>query len=420
MAEKVELTDRRILALRPARPGQRYEVADTHVIGLRLRVGDAATARGKARQLTWTLIARWPGTRNPGRRALGTYPDLSLAEARTLARDWKAKIAAGIDPAQEAKACRTEVARADTRFAVVANAFLQRHVDRAKLRTASEIKSMIDAIRPHFGQMQMADIRRRDLMALLDRIEDTRGPRAADKTLGVLSRMFNWWAARDDEFASPIVRGMRRVSATERARSRILGDDELRAFWKATGEGRTFGAFCRLLLLTGQRRAKVAAMRWQDIDEAGTWSIPAEPREKINAGRLGLPPLAREVLAGVPRIAGNPHVFAGRTRGASISGFSKSKRRLDAAMAEALGEPVATWVLHDLRRTARSLMARAGVRPDIAERALGHRIAGVEGIYDRHSYAAEKADALARLAALLEAIVRPPAGNGVPMERGHR
>jgi integrase len=299
----------------------------------------------------------------------------------------------------------------------VADEFLQRHVDRAKLRTASEIRAMIDAIRPHFGQLQMADIRRRDLMALLDEIEDTRGPRAADKTLGVLSRMFNWWAARDDEFASPIVRGMRRVSAAGRARSRILGDEELRAFCQATGAGGPFGAFCRMLLLTGQRRAKVAAMRWQDIDGAGTWSIPAEPREKINAGRLGLPPLAQAVLAGVPRVAGYPYVFTGRTRGAQLSGFSKSKRRLDAAMAEALGQPVAPWVLHDLRRTARSLMARAGVRPDIAERTLGHRIGGVEGIYDRHSYQAEKADALARLAALIEGIVSQPAGNGAPMER---
>jgi hypothetical protein len=87
MADKVELTDRRIRSLRPAPPGQRYEVADTHVIGLRLRVGDSGTERDRARQLTWTLIARWPGTRNPGRRALGTYPALGLAEARAQARD---------------------------------------------------------------------------------------------------------------------------------------------------------------------------------------------------------------------------------------------------------------------------------------------------------------------------------------------
>jgi integrase len=73
------------------------------------------------------------------------------------------------------------------------------------------------------------------------------------------------------------------------------------------------------------------------------------------------------------------------------------------------------WVLHDLRRTARSLLSRAGVRPDISERVLGHAIPGVEGVYDRHSYSDEKADALNRLAALVESIIDPPVGNVVAM-----
>jgi hypothetical protein len=71
------------------------------------------------------------------------------------------------------------------------------------------------------------------------------------------------------------------------------------------------------------------------------------------------------------------------------------------------GGPGAPWVLHDLPRTARSLMSRAGVRPDIAERVLGHKQHGVEGIYDRHRYRDEKADALTRLATLIDGIVNP-------------
>ena len=74
---------------------------------------------------------------------------------------------------------------------------------------------------------------------------------------------------------------------------------------------------------------------------------------------------------------------------------------------------IAPWVVHDLRRTARSLMSRAGVRPDIAERVLGHARGGVEAIYDRHRYTVEKGDALLRLAALIETIVSPPADNVV-------
>ena len=65
------------------------------------------------------------------------------------------------------------------------------------------------------------------------------------------------------------------------------------------------------------------------------------------------------------------------------------------------------WTLHDLRRTAKTLMVRAGVRPDISERVLGHAIVGVEGTYDRHSYADEKRDALEKLAAMIERILDP-------------
>ena len=104
------------------------------------------------------------------------------------------------------------------------------------------------------------------------------------------------------------------------------------------------------------------------------------------------------MLARVPHLAGNPHVFAGRA-GAVMYFASQRKRQLD----QKLGD-MPHWTAHDLRRTARSLLSRAGVRPDIAERVLGHAIAGVEGVYDRHLYDTEKAEALAKLAALVERV----------------
>ena len=81
------------------------------------------------------------------------------------------------------------------------------------------------------------------------------------------------------------------------------------------------------------------------------------------------------------------------------------------------GATLPPWRIHDLRRTARSLMARADVRPDIAERVLGHAIPGVEGVYDRHQYSEQKADALKRLAALIETIINPPTDNVVAMAK---
>ena len=101
-------------------------------------------------------------------------------------------------------------------------------------------------------------------------------------------------------------------------------------------------------------------------------------------------------------------------------GFSKSKAALDKAVLQAMQtqaknrpkvEPFPNWTLHDLRRTAKTLMVRAGVRPDISERVLGHVIAGVEGTYDRHSYADEKRDALEKLAAMIERILNPPSSD---------
>ncbi len=127
---------------------------------------------------------------------------------------------------------------------------------------------------------------------------------------------------------------------------------------------------------------------------------------------MKLPKLALDVIRAQPRLASNPYVFfAGRGAG-HFNNLSVAKAALDAKL-----PPMPRWTLHDLRRSARSLMSRADVRPDIAERVLGHAIKGVEGIYDRHRYDAEKADALQRLANLVGTIVNPPADNVRQLKR---
>jgi integrase len=136
--------------------------------------------------------------------------------------------------------------------------------------------------------------------------------------------------------------------------------------------------------------------------------LPLEAREKGNAGSLALPPVAGSIIERQPRFADNDFVFAGRSKG-PINGISKFKARLDRASG------VSGWRLHDLRRTARSLMSRAGVPSEHAERVMGHAITGVEGVYDRHLYADEKAAALARLATLIDSIVHPRPDVVVPI-----
>jgi integrase len=198
------------------------------------------------------------------------------------------------------------------------------------------------------------------------------------------------------------------------ARTRKLTDNEIRVLWKLAAANGTFGALVRPLLLTGQRREKVVTMRWQDIAN-GVWTIPAEAREKGNAVELVLPELALDILRAQPRFGDNPYVLAGRGNG-HITGYSKGKRALDEKLAAELPD-MPQWQLHDLRRTARSLMPRAGVPREQGERVLGHALEGVEGVYDVREYREEKAEALRRLAARIDDIVHPRPATVVPMAR---
>ena len=145
-------------------------------------------------------------------------------------------------------------------------------------------------------------------------------------------------------------------------------------------------------------------MRWQDISIDGEWSIPAEPREKNTAGITGV---ARDGDRDHSRAAAaghNPYVFAGRGDRPD-QGLGQGQTSFDAKLTDVtrVGAPRSAAIA----RTD----GRAGIRPDIAERVMGHAIAGVEGVYDRHHYRDEKADALDRLAALIETILDPPKGN---------
>ena len=212
----------------------------------------------------------------------------------------------------------------------------------------------------------------------------------------------------------PIVKGMARTKPTERAGTRSLSDEEMRLIWPLLDECSTFGRVVRMLLLTGQRRFEVAHMEWKELGAEGVWAIPAE---RYKTKRSHFVPLSRTALAIVeaqPRTGALVFPSAANTK---FSGFATHKLALDRKVTERNGgEPLKPWRLHDLRRTAKSLMTRAGVRPDVSERVLGHVIAGVEGVYDRHSYLDEKRAALETLAAMVDRILNP-ASNVLPLAK---
>jgi integrase len=298
-------------------------------------------------------------------------------------------------------------------FQEVTNEWLKRHVEAKGIITAPAIRGNLqNHVLPVWAGRDFESIKRSDVAALMDAVEDKAGPVAADRVLGILSSIFGWYAARNDDYNSPIVRGMRRTKTRERARDRILSDDEIRLIWsKAEG---TFGDLVRLLLITAQRRETVAAMRWAQISADGIWSVPnGNRRQKGTGGELVLPPMALDIINARPRFASNPFVFPGPSGASYFRTYARGKHALDQATG-----PLPHWQLHDLRRTARSLMSRIGIRSEVAENLLGHVQPGIVAVYNRYEYVQEKAQALRQLAGLIDNILRDDADKKVRRLRG--
>jgi integrase len=278
-----------------------------------------------------------------------------------------------------------------------------------RIRRPEQYASTFDRlVRPIIGAMPIAELRRRHVMNLLDTVEDRNGPVAATRCLGYLRSAMNEWAKRDEDFIVPIVRGMARSSTAARARDRILSDAEIRALWPAFGAAGNFGASCKFSLLTGARRSEAAGMTWGELAD-GVWIIPAGRYKTAREHALPLSPAALAIVEGQPRTG--PLVFPGQG-GRHLSRGHSNMETLAKRVPGVTG-----WTLHDLRRSARSLMSRAGVRPDIGERVLGHVIPGVGGTYDRFDYFDQKKEALQRLSSLVERILTP-ADNVVELRAG--
>jgi integrase len=367
--------------------------------------------RLKSGSATYGLRYRVPGGQQRW-LALGLHGDITPATARRLAKKGIGDVADRRDPARERREEHAKAREAaSSTVSGLLDSFLERYVRKNNLRRAAEVeRTFVKYVRPRIGNKSIYQIRRSDVVAMLDAIEDENGPVMADRVLAYTRKAFNWQASRDDAFVPPIARGMGRTKPAERARQRMLDDDEIRDLWNALEAANApacYPAFIRALLLTAQRRDEVARMSWKEIKD-DSWIIPSE---RYKTGIENVVPLTGAVLQllGERRKAG--FVFTSRGGKLPFSGFSKAKAALDDAIAqlrkEARRPAMSPWTVHDLRRTARSLMSRAGVSTDIAERVLGHKIGGVRSVYDRHAYAAEKRDALESLSTLVAQILAP-------------
>jgi integrase len=331
------------------------------------------------------------------RITIGQYPAWSVIKAVKEAKELRQRIDKGEDPleARRKEEAAKEAAKTDTLQAICAEYFKR---EGGKLRSReSRERTLNRLVHPQLGTRDIATIRRSEIVKLLDKIEDENGATMATRTLAYVGRVFNWHASRTDDFVSPIVRGMARVKAKERVRQRILSDAELQAVWKAAEASTTpYGALARFILLTGCRPGEAAGMTREELD-AHRWVLPAA-RNKVKLDLLR--PLSKQAMAVLPPGNGK-FVFSTKAGTSPRGGYYNGLTELHQASG------TSGWHWHDLRRSARSLMSRAGVPVDHAEQCLGHVIGGIRANYDVYKYEKEKAEAYVALASLIERILNP-------------
>ena len=386
------LTNRSVEATRPGKA--RREIPDGLLRGLYL-VLQVSGAK------SWAVRYRYDTQTR--KHTLGPYPRIDLKAARELGGAALRAAAEGRDPAQEKKQA-SKAARPATIEAAVRQ-FLDTHCKRNQRRsTQKETERLLRLyVLSRWASRAVGSVTRDDIHEMADRIVADDKPILANRAFAKTRKFFNWCVEHRLIAASPCA-GMRRPVKKEKSRDRVLSDAELRAVWGAAGRiNGPFGSVLKLLILTGQRRSEVAEMEWPELDlEQRLWTLPPERVKNDTRNDVPLSPPAVAVIEQVKRI-GERFVFTLNGE-APIADFSKGKDRLDAL----LPPDMPAWTLHDLRRSVASGMARLGISLPVIEKVLNHRsgsFAGIVGIYQRHDFRNEKAQALERWGSHVEHLV---------------
>jgi len=358
------------LSVRKCSPkSARYEIWDTRVAGLGLRVSPSGIK-------SYFVSYRFGGVRK--RHTVGRHPEVSLNAARTRALEIRAMVSRDEDPEPK------EFDRHSS-FEETLPLFINLHCElKNKPSTIASTRRLLEReCLPIWKNKPVADITRREVNLVLDKMVARGSAGAANKARAAMSKFFRWCVSRDLIASSPC-EGVEPPTTTKK-RERVLDDDEIVAVWNAADQAAyPFGIIVKLLLLTAQRRSEVSGMRWSELDLKGQmWTLPSERTKNSVEHHLPLSPTACQILRNTPNF-GHDLLFPARGRkGTSFSGFGKCKERLDQAI------QIPHWTLHDLRRTATTKMAELEVMPHVAERVLNHssgQLGGVAGIYNRHKY----------------------------------
>jgi integrase len=389
-------TARWVDAVKP--PEERVDYFDTQPPGVGLRIAEGG-------RKTWFVMYRTHGRLR--RLTLGTYPALSLADARSKALAVKHAVAQGEDPATA-----KQQARHAPLFADIAREYLEKHAKVHKKSWRDDVRLLHKEVIPLWGKRQAADIARRDVIALLDGIVERGSPIQANRVLALARKAFNWAISRDLLEHNPCIQV--KPPGKEHQRERVLSEDEIRVVWDAFGQlDPVMEAYFKLRMLTAQRGGEVRTMRWEDIDlETGWWTIPAERAKNGLSHRVPLSSPASDILQKLQATTKpGPWVFPSQRRsGQPILNVRKPALRVVALAG-------IDFTPHDLRRTAASVMTGMGIPRLVVGKILNHTEPGVTRVYDRHSYDAEKCKALDALGRKVIALVMGKKGKVIPLQR---
>lgn len=371
---KRKLTTKFIEGQKPD-PSKRLDFRDELMPGLVLRISTSGTK-------TFCLHKRINGKMR--RLTIGRFPIMSLADARERVRQVLYEIETGRFEDRTGIEVETKPTLGD-----VIPDYIEKHA-KVHNRDWKRKEALLAKFTTLHGK-RIDDIKRADVVKACDVIHKF-APVSANRALAHLKHLMGWCVERGMIDASPIA-GMKPLSK-ERSRERVLTEDELGALWTACdAEGYPFGDCIKLLILSGQRRAEVAEMRWSELDlEKRLWTLPSQRAKNGKQHTVPITDAMMDVLRRVPRFLGSDYVFT--TKGTSpISGFGRLKKRL----VKALPDATEHWTPHDLRRTMSTHMAMLGVPQPVTEALLNHKtgvVSGVAAIYNVYSYADEKREAL--------------------------
>lgn len=336
---------------------------------------------------------------------LGSFPELSLKEARERRDDARKLLNKGVDPGEQAIQKRMHEIEAGT-VAELIDEYISKWAKRHKKSWKEDERILKKEALPRWGNRKAAEITRRDVIRLLDRIVDRGSPISANRTFEIIRRMFRFAIEQDIMATTPCFAV--RPPAKNRKRYRVLSDNEIRLFWANADKAeasRPVQLALKFQLVTAQRRMEVAAAEWAEMDaESGWWTIPAQRAKGGRPNRVPLSAMAIDILSELKELAGDSrYVFPSTAGDGPIKAGAVT--RAVARNRDTFGIP--HFVPHDLRRTAATGITSMGVPRLVLSKVLGHVDGGgATHIYDVYSYEKEKRQALDAWGRKLETIFR--------------